>query len=253
MMNLLVIAHTGCNDTLQNTVESVLTGAEWGADLVEIDVRATFDGVPVLWHDDALQTRSQGTILIENLSYAEILSLEKKKEIEFHHYQKRITRLEEVFDAVGDSNTHLNLDLKDDECIVPVAKLVKERNFAERVIFSGCEKVRASYLKSNNSEFQVLLNSEERLFLRDNLTYMEKIKIFCDTAISAGCCGLNIRHELCHPELVEYSNTRFLPVAVWTVEPEHGFERYINMGVSSITTRHVRELLTLTRGQAYQQ
>ncbi|RKX73535.1 MAG: hypothetical protein DRP70_13195 [Spirochaetes bacterium] len=247
MMHLLVTAHTGCNGTPQNTVESVLAGAEWGADLNEIDVRATSDGVPILWHEVTLHSRSGDSLLVENLTYAEILNLEKKKEIDFIYPQGRITRLEEVFDAVGSRDIRLNLDLKDDKCIVPVAKLVKGRDLAERVIFSGCEKVRASYLKSNNSEFQVLLNAEERLFSRDSLTYPEKMRILCDAAVSAGCCGLNIRHDLCRPELVEYSYSRFLPVAVWTVEPEDGFEKYIDMGVASITTRHVQELLILTR------
>lgn len=247
MKKLLITAHTGCNDTPPNTVFSVLAGAEWGADINEIDVRATLDGIPILWHDDALDTKSNGLVKVETLNYREILSLADKGEINFLHPEGVITRLEEVFEVVKDRQIRLNLDLKDDECIVPVAKMVKAWDLAEGVVFTGCEKVRASYLKSNYPEFQVLLNAENRLFDRPDLSYSKKVRILCDTAISAGCCGLNIHHDLCRPELIEYADCRFLPVVVWTVTPQEGFESFIDMGVSSINTFYVKELAELRR------
>ena len=242
MKKPLITAHTGCNDTPRNTVLSVLAGAGWGADINEVDVRSTADQIPILWHDDVLKTHNCGTLKIKDLSFKEILSLSEKGEIVFDHPSGKITSLEEMFDATGDKPIVLNLDLKDDECIVPAAELIRQMDLARKIIFSGCDKVRASYLKSNYPEFQVLLNAEESLFLNDGLSYSEKIRVLCDTAVSAGCCGLNIRYDFCSRELIDYADLRFLPVAVWTVSSDDVFGNYIDMGVSSITTFHVKEL-----------
>ncbi len=247
MKKTLIMAHAGCNNTPLNTVSSVLDGARWGSDINEIDVRATRDGTPILWHDDTFDTKNIGPVKVKNLSYKDILSLENQGDIKFLHPEGKITSLEKVLMAVKGKDILLNLDLKDDECIAPVSKMVKEWNLTNCVIFSGCEKVRASNLKSNYPELQVLLNADEHLFNRADITYPEKVKILCNTAISAGCCGINIRHDLCCQELVDYANLRFLPVVVWTVSPEEGFKDFIDMGVAFINTLHVKELVEIIK------
>ena len=244
-MNLLITAHTGCNDTPQNTIESLLKGAEWGADVCEVDVRGTGDEVPILWHDDFLETKGGEKLPIEKLSYHEISGLFKRREITHSSSYGEIIPLEEALQAAREKGILLNLDIKDDECIVPVAKLVKSRDLAEGVIFSGCGKVRASYLKSNYPEFQVLLNADEAFMERGDYSYERKVKGICDTAVSAGCCGINIRHSLYRKELQVHADQRFLPIAVWTVGPGDDFEKYIWAGVHSITTMHVKELVSL--------
>ncbi len=249
-MNLLITAHTGCDGTPHNSVESLLRGRGLGADFCEIDVRSTGDETPVLWHDDALETRSGERVLIGNLSLAEIRSQSRSGEILLGPDREGILTLEDILPLMGASDLLLNLDLKDDECIVPVAKLVKSWNLAERVVFSGCGKVRASYLKTNYPGFQVLLNADEAFLKRKDLAGEEIIRGVCETALSAGCCGINLRHNFYTPELQEYADRRFLPLSVWTVGPEDGYDRFIRGGVHSITTLHVEELVALRRGMA---
>ncbi len=245
MKKPLITAHTGCNDTPRNTVSSVLSGVGWGADINEIDVRSTSDHIPFLWHDNVVKTKSEEVLRIKDLTYEEIRSLSENGELIFDHPLGRVTSLEEMFDATFNKPIVLNLDLKDDDCIVPVARLIRQRDLAGKIIFSGCEKVRASYIKSNYPEFQVLLNVDESLMLKDEMDYSEKIRILCDTAVSAGCCGLNIPYQFCSQELIDYADLRFLPVAVWTVSSADDFGKYIDMGVSSITTLEVKELAQL--------
>ena len=237
-MNLLITAHTGCNGTPQNSIESLLKGAEWGADVCEIDVRGTRDEVPVLWHDDRLITAGGERIPIGDLSYDEIGRLVDKG---------KIIPLADALQTAKERGLHLNLDIKDDDCITAVAKLVRKWEMAEDVVFSGCGKVRASYLKANYPEFQVLLNADEAFLERRDFTYAQKAKGLCETAVSAGCCGINIRHDLYRQELQVHADQRFLPVAVWTVGPGDDFGKYIGSGVHSITTMHVKELVSLRR------
>jgi glycerophosphoryl diester phosphodiesterase len=48
----IVIAHRTCpRDAPENSIAGILQAAELGADVVEVDVRLTADGVPILMHD----------------------------------------------------------------------------------------------------------------------------------------------------------------------------------------------------------
>ncbi|OQP06094.1 hypothetical protein B1691_17245, partial [Geobacillus sp. 47C-IIb] len=56
MKRPLITAHTGCMNTPPNSIESILEGIKAGADIIEVDVRATKDGVAVLLHDEKIVT-----------------------------------------------------------------------------------------------------------------------------------------------------------------------------------------------------
>ncbi|MFC5647894.1 glycerophosphodiester phosphodiesterase [Paenibacillus solisilvae] len=53
MGKTLVAAHTGCGIHPDNTLASFLEGIQLGADIVEVDVRVSHDGTPILLHDDS--------------------------------------------------------------------------------------------------------------------------------------------------------------------------------------------------------
>uniref|UniRef100_A0A1I8NGS5 GP-PDE domain-containing protein n=1 Tax=Musca domestica TaxID=7370 RepID=A0A1I8NGS5_MUSDO len=70
---------------LENTVASFLKAYEVFADMVELDVHLTADGVPVIYHDFGLRTAPQGKkvtdvtqleyVLIKDVTYAELCAL----------------------------------------------------------------------------------------------------------------------------------------------------------------------------------
>ena len=46
-----ITAHSGCEGTPDNSLESVRAGVDLGADFVEVDVRLDPEGTPRLTHD----------------------------------------------------------------------------------------------------------------------------------------------------------------------------------------------------------
>ena len=68
----LITAHSGFNNTPQNTLESVIVGMESGADFVEVDVRSTKDGIVVLFHDSFMMTREYGAVKINDITLSEL-------------------------------------------------------------------------------------------------------------------------------------------------------------------------------------
>jgi glycerophosphoryl diester phosphodiesterase len=71
----LLVAHRGrCGDLPENAAGS-LGGLPWWVDAVEVDVRTTRDGVPVLMHDPTVDRTTAGTGRVADLSAAEVLEL----------------------------------------------------------------------------------------------------------------------------------------------------------------------------------
>jgi glycerophosphoryl diester phosphodiesterase len=231
----LITAHTGCMNTPPNSIHSVLEGLKAGADIIEVDVRATKDGVAVLLHDEEVMTPG-GIRRVQDLLFEELNHLAKCDEI---------IRLEEVLPIVKEYHRVINLDVKEDRAIDPMIEMVEKHNMRDYTIITGCEKERAFHLKKHYRPYQVLLNASVSLYETYNGDYESFIKETCQDAIAASCCGININYHLCREELIDYAMFRCLPVLVWTIDDSHAMEKFLGMGVHSITSNEVRTLLEL--------
>jgi glycerophosphoryl diester phosphodiesterase len=97
----LITAHSGCMNTLDNTLESVETGLRLGADVVEEDIRVTKDGIPVLSHDDILHTSDGKECSISQLTFEEISDLNFEVIHGEHHKTISICRLDEMLPMIN--------------------------------------------------------------------------------------------------------------------------------------------------------
>lgn len=241
----LITAHSGCMNTLDNTLHSVETGLRLGADVVEEDVRVTRDGVPVLAHDEMWRTVDGRDIHISEMTYDEIKRLTIAVPHEGKTEMMRICRLEDILPAIRESGKIINLDLKVDESIEPAAALVRKYGLTERVILSGCERERALMAQRSVPELPKLLNANSSLFV--SLPYEEAVARTCRDASDARCIGININYKLVRRELLDAAAAQGLPVYVWTVNEEALMKGFIDLGVKSITTRNVQALVRLKR------
>jgi glycerophosphoryl diester phosphodiesterase len=79
----IVVAHRGASSTRpENTIPSFEEAIRLGAGIVELDVRLSRDGVPVVIHDPAVDRTTDGTGLVHELSAAELSSLNAGTEAE---------------------------------------------------------------------------------------------------------------------------------------------------------------------------
>ncbi|WP_026564208.1 glycerophosphodiester phosphodiesterase [Bacillus sp. UNC41MFS5] len=232
----LITAHSGCMKTPENSIQSVLEGLRAGADVIEVDVRVTKDQVVVLLHDEDVSTPF-GSRCLRDLTY---------EELKCHVKSDVIVPLEDVLPLIKEYNRMINLDIKEDIAIHPMVQAIEEYKMRDYVIFSGCEKERATFIKNHYRPYQVLLNADTNTGLHSlERNYQAFIKETCRDAISAGCCGININYHLCKEELLEIARLRYLPVLVWTIDDLQEMEKFLDMGVHSITSNEVKELLQL--------
>ncbi|QWU16915.1 glycerophosphoryl diester phosphodiesterase [Paenibacillus sophorae] len=231
----LITAHTGCMNTPDNSLLSIETGLANGADIIEDDIRVTRDGTPVLSHDDAVRLANGS---MGRLSQMTISELNEGQSIP-------IVKLEQALHLVRNSGKTMNLDLKADECIEPVSELAKKLGMIDRVFLSGCEADRARKAKHSSPRLRKLLNVNSGLFL--NGSYTEAVLQTFQDAESAGCFGINVPYRLVEPYLLEKAAESGFQIYIWTVDEEKDMRLYAGMGIHSITTRNVADLVRVKK------
>ncbi|BCG57299.1 glycerophosphodiester phosphodiesterase [Paenibacillus sp. URB8-2] len=231
----LVTAHTGCMNTPDNSLLSIETGLANGADIIEDDIRVTRDGVPVLSHDNEVRL-ADGSV--GSLSQMTISELNESLSIP-------IVKLEQALHLVRCAGKTMNLDLKTDDCLEPVSELVEQLGMIDRTFLSGCEVDRARKAKHSNSRLRKLLNVDASLFLARS--YTEAVLQTLQDAESAGCFGINVPYRLVESYLLEKAAEYGFQIYIWTVDREEEMRLYAAMGVHSITTRNVADLVRVKK------
>ncbi|SDE15401.1 glycerophosphodiester phosphodiesterase family protein [Auraticoccus monumenti] len=78
--DLLVAAHRGqWRDAPENSLAAIEAAVEDGAEVVEIDVRLTSDGVPVLMHDTSVNRTTDGSGAVSSLTLEQVRRLHLKE------------------------------------------------------------------------------------------------------------------------------------------------------------------------------
>ncbi len=234
----LVTAHSGCEESLENTVASVISGMEAGADMVEIDIRTSLDGKPVLTHDPWVYDNTGKRILISETPYSVIKQVLESQ-------TGKCTALEDILEVIKDQNCMLNLDLKDIGSIENINRIITSHRLLDFVVFSGCGTAWSSVIRKTYPKMQVFLNVQRVSDSGCNEPSYLHIQDICRNAVELGCCGININYAVCSSTLVEYARKRLLPVSVWTVNNEEEMKQMLHMGVFSITTYFPKKLIQL--------
>jgi glycerophosphoryl diester phosphodiesterase len=108
-----IIGHRGaCGYAPENTLESIRTAADLGIKWVELDVKLTKDGVPVIFHDETLDRTTNGHGNVAETFYADLQNLEAGSWYSDGFAGIKIPTLEEAAELLIDLGLGLNLELK---------------------------------------------------------------------------------------------------------------------------------------------
>ena len=229
----MVAAHTGCGIHPDNTLASFLEGIQLGADIVEVDVRVSQDGIPILLHDDS--------------SYLHTHTYEQLNQPQFRHLldpsykTHEIATLEQVLQQSESIGVILNLDLKSVESIDPAVRLIRKFNAQKRIFITGC----SDGLTKRYPDIQVMLNTPDELMPQQAEHYEQFVESVCREAMEHGYTGLNMNAGTCRLEMVDQAHALGLTVWVYTVNELYDLGRFLGMRVDAITTRKPDILIEL--------
>ncbi|MCU6710959.1 CehA/McbA family metallohydrolase [Paenibacillus sp. J5C_2022] len=227
-----IIAHTGCEGTPDNTLQSAMAGYAAGAQVLEVDVRATKDGVCVLYHDDH---PAFGELTYEEMMKQNPLELKDDSELE---------RLATVLSHFRGKPVSFNLDVKNDEAAEPVLRLLETMDMREQIYFTGATSVIAE------TEYRsgIMWNVPKGWHLLNDADYESAVREACDMAKRREFPGLNVDYPSCRESLVRYAHACGLKVWIYTLMDRELAVQYADMGVDAISTYAVSAGVELVEG-----
>ena len=194
-------AHSGCERTKQNTIESIEKGIRCGADYIEFDLSFTADGTPVLSHD-----RPKPGVKYESLENA-FKTLKKYKGILF------------------------NVDVKSTVNLAAVKRMAVEAGIIDRIFYSG--------IRAEDVEEMKRQSPGVPFFLNVNIGRRTNIDALIAHAKKIGARGLNLQYKGASANLVKKCHKAGLEVSVWTVDNEKDIKRMFALGVDNIASNKV--------------
>lgn len=141
----LTIAHRGASAYApENTMAAFDLAYKMGADMIELDVQFSKDGVPVVMHDFFLDVHTNGKGLVKDYSASEILKLDAGKWFSLKFEGEKVPLLSDVLKWSADK-LFVNIEVKSDSLLEPadpgqvkvVAELIAELEIEERVLLSS--------------------------------------------------------------------------------------------------------------------
>lgn len=108
-----IIGHRGaCGYAPENTIESIRTAADMDVSWVELDVKLTRDGVPIIFHDDTLDRTTNGHGLVSETDWEDIKQLEAGSWFADSFTGIKIPSFEEAIEVLIDLDMGFNLEIK---------------------------------------------------------------------------------------------------------------------------------------------
>ena len=211
---LIAVAHRGGRAYWpENTLEAFSHSASTGADMIEMDVQTTSDGVQVIHHDASFKANGK-TWKIPKNSYS------KLKE-----QKPSLCTLDEALELIYTTGLDLQLELKDSANAKKCVEAVKEYKMEDRTW----------YISFNTKQ----LKSVRSLDGSARLGYIFSGKVPKDlykTIDSLNLSALMVKQDiLTQARLDEYHDLGLL-VNVWTVNTKEECRKYADMGVDFITS-----------------
>ena len=245
MRNPMITAHSGCEGTEIDSLESIDKALEFGAEAIEVDVRVDWEG----------------TLRISHNAVSPV------------EYQKRIT-VQSVLDRIRFTDLAVNFDIKEQGALYKTLEEAERLGFPrERLILSGCtdpdqlirdtrlterarfflnieEVIKFVHLRkcpdADIERFSVLMNDPWTVVKERGMEIPEEwiedtVRLYRLVRADA----VNLSKKILDSPLADALRADGFPLSVWTVNEPEIVRKCLDMKVYNITTRQVRQAVEL--------
>lgn len=217
----LAIAHRGDPYRIrENTLPSVLAAVAAGADAVEVDVRTSRDGVPLVVHDATLKRLWGHDRAVAGLDAAQVRRLTVGE----------VPTLREVLRATA--GVPLLIDLPEAAAVRGTLREVRDCGATDRVAYCGGPAAMRA-VRRQEATAEIALTWQRAAPPRPSLLADVRPR------------WLNYRFGLLSPGLVRQAHQAGHLVSTWTVDSGVTMRRLLAMEVDAITTNRIATLRRL--------
>lgn len=191
------IGHRGAKGHLpENTLASFEKAIDLGVDMIELDVRLSFDKVPMVLHDETIDRTTSKTGMVTDYNTKELQQL-------------GIPTLRDVLELV-DNRCEINVELKTFSATQPVLDLIAKSTFDQNtILISSFDWNALQEVRFHDEEIRIGVLTETDLDLA--LAFAKFIKAY----------SINPYYHLLTAENVQKIKEKGFKVFPWTInEPE---------------------------------
>ena len=205
-----VTAHTGCEETEDNSLDSIRKGYESGANIVEFDLNFTSDGEAVLSHDEP---------------------------------HSGCVTLDEAFALIAEfSDLKVNVDCKSIANLKVVTELAQKHGISDRIFYTGIREEDVKAVREQTPNISYWLNFDVDV---EKNTDEEYLLSLAKKTREVGAVGININYETCSKQLVDVFHREGLLVSIWTVNKKFDMVKTVPFCADNITTRNPSQLIEI--------
>mgnify|MGYP000845331203 CR=1 FL=1 len=228
-----IIGHRGaCAYYPENTMVSFTAAHELGAEMIETDVQLTKDRVPVLYHDEELQSCTNGNGRVATYTLSELRKLDAGSNFDPRFAGEKIPLLEELLEYARD-RIALNLEIKTEAVVDEISggveelilTLVRRYGMEEHVVYSSFDPRAVLHLKEIDSSAACAI-----LFHRPLWKKIPPHQIVSMLDADGFNCS---KHQMTR-EWADDLKEHGIPVNVYTVNSTQGMRRLLDLGVNGI-------------------
>jgi len=222
------IAHRGgAWEAPENSELAFQHAVDLGYTYLETDVRATSDGVAVVFHDASLDRSTNINGMIRQMPYEDV-------RVARIHGRKPVLTLAQLFERFP--NTRFNLDLKEANAIPPFIDVVREAEAWDRIVVGAfsIERLRLARRMAGPRLATSMSPKEVASFW---LQARRPRKSWRPPAV--GCIQIPTRfgkRELAEPGLIGLAHDHGIQVHIWTIDEANEMSRLLDLGVDGIMT-----------------
>jgi glycerophosphoryl diester phosphodiesterase len=239
-----VIAHQGASERCPpNTFAAFREAVACGADIIELDVVCTRDGVAVVSHDLTVDRHTDGHGRIADMTFAEIRRLDAGVRFGAQFAGERIPTLDEVLAWARHEPIRLCIEIKgdSDESYLQHARatveLLRDRGFLQPATLTSFDPACIRSMRALEPRLSWALDPDEHHIY----TGWELVQ-------QAMACGANFllhRHDTLTAEMVAEVHHHGFAVWAWTADEPADMRRVIAFGVDGLMTNRPDVLKSL--------
>ncbi len=241
---VMVIAHQGGEQLRpSNTLPAFEHAVALGADVLEMDVHATQDGVLVLMHDDTVDRTTDGSGAIQAMTLAEIKALDAghywtDDDGQTYPYRGQgitVPTLEEVFQAFPDMLMNIEIKQASPSIVEPFCELIHQYDMAEQVLIPTFHPDTMNEFRDKCPGVATSMTEPEiRTFFGLNLAYLSSL--FSPPGQAFQVPEYSGDLHVVNGRFIQGAHARNVAVHVWTVNDPADMARLIELGVDGIIT-----------------
>lgn len=240
---ILNYAHRGASGYFpENTMLAFRKAVEMGCDGIETDVQMTKDGVLVLIHDERVDRTTNGSGLVKDFTYNELLSLDAGlwKSTQFRGL--KIPTVEELLLLARDTGIRLDFEIKTgiiryEHIEEKLIQLIYKYGWQDHVILSSF------------NHYSMVRCKEIAPGLKTGLLYMEGLYRPSFYARTAQADALHPYYLAVTEGIVHEAQTEGLLVNTFTVNDPLTMRKLVRMGVDGIITNYPDKLKAAISGK----